>query len=424
MKGGARVAGAILLWLCWLGRGPASATVLDISPRVAVGVADSKLYGQPDDPAIGTGRLEFGTFVLNTGLTNNGGRVANRFGYAFTLTRYPQAPELNSTGHTGLVSSTINIDGHTTMSLLANASVFKTTNIGFISPYTAGTIPTMPSVAAAATELFNLSASENLAYQATGRDRWLQSLSAAYSSSISGPPLPEVLTVGAGVRRDRIAGKDTYSLAVTAGEFFRLDPAKDPTTAYLNGSVISTQVLAGWRRDYSARLSTELQGGVVAFYGIQTHSVAMAPAGSATLSYQLVPWFATLTVSQSPSVNVYAPEALITDAVTLRLALPLTKRGNLLLSGLGGYAYSRRVTAEEHFAVATRVFDTLSFGASLAYLFERLPITVALDYSNYSVRGSQTDLSSYPSTARSFLALSVAGAFGFGEGNFGWLRTR
>lgn len=416
----ARMAGLGAALLAGAPARPARALLLTLNPRATVGVTNNA-YGAPQDQSTNQYRDEYYGGGGSVGLLLNLPRSNHRLGYGFNTTRYLSYHSADVTSHDGVWTSTFNLTSHTTLGLGASASVFRTSAVLAIDPMmpNIGVVP----FAQSPTTILTAGANQMLIYEPSGVEKYFEGLTAMLVRPLDQTgTVPELMQINTTLRRDRTRGRDTYSLSVLAGDFFRLDTPAGGAGA--SGGAVTGTVLGGWQRAFSARTATEIQAGVMAIYGTSANFVAIGPAGTASLSYQLTPWFATVTIAQQPSINAYVAEALVSDSATLRVSLPLNRRDSILISGFSTYTYARRVTANSHFVFASRVYDLVAVGASLMYRLERWPIGMGLDYSLTSQRGSRADGRYYPSTARSVLGLSVTAAFGFGDGNAGWLRPR
>jgi len=400
--------------------GRATATVLEVTPGLSAGVtnnatgaASSQVPNQYE--AFSSVRGSAALLMTDAGATH-------RLGYTFQLTGYAQSTGASNSSHDILWRSVLALSARTQLTLGANASIFRFSSIGTTDPLAGNT--TSAPVGSAPTSVINGAATETLSYQPNGRIRYLQVLSAGYLRPLDQTDeVPSLLTLTATGRGERGAGQNVFTLSAVVTDFFRLDEtAATPPADYQ----VTAQLLAGYRRELSARASFELQAGALAFYNTTYGSVALGPAGAATASYRRLPWFATLMLAHAPSVNMYAAEAVIADSATLRLSMPLNLRETLLIAGYGGYTYGRRVTGQQHFVFAPRVYDLFTVGGSLAYRFERLPFAIAIDYVATTQRGSIMDDGTnqrvYPSTVRRFLGLTVSGVLAWGEGSHGLTR--
>jgi hypothetical protein len=125
------------------------------------------------------------------------------------------------------------------------------------------------------------------------------------------------------------------------------------------------------------------------------------------------PWFASLSVMQTPALNLFFGETTITEQAILRVALPLTRSELLYVGGYGGYAYARIATNQD---VLARAYDQVLGGASLVARHSRLPLSASLSYIVVSQRGTTAPGRSVSDLAYQAVMLNVAGNFAWGPG--------
>jgi hypothetical protein len=353
------------------------------------------------------------------------GGATHRLGYTFQMTDYAQSTIANNTSHDVRWNSTLTLSARTELQLGANASIFRYSALGTTDPLAGNTTSTPAGTPA--TSVVNGAATQTLSYQPNGRVHYTQALIAGYIKPLDqSSQVPSLLTLTGNGRGEWGAGKNILTLTATVTDFVRLEETAAPPPG---GYQLTSQLLAGYRRDLSANASVEVQAGALAFINASAGAVALGPAGGATASYRRLPWFATLVLMHAPMVNMYAGEAVIADSATLRLSMPLNKRETLVIAGFGGYTYARRVTGQEHFVFAPRVYDLFNVGGTLAYRFERMPFAISLDCVVTDQRGLNMDVTDamgrtttvqvYPSTRRRFLGLTVSGTLAWGEGQRG-----
>jgi hypothetical protein len=208
--------------------------------------------------------------------------------------------------------------------------------------------------------------------------------------------------------------RDTFSLEGVLTDSYVPGTASafGATGVFAHGNVFLASLLAGWRRELSMRWSTELQGGALAIFTLDGHSL-IAPSGRAALEFRRMPWFTTLVVSQTPASNLFLGQVTVSDQALVRLALPLDIHELMVLSGVGGYTYARVADAEGRLV---RGYDQWSAGASFAARLARLPLTGALEYSLAYQGGNTGSGGTIPSLVRQTVMLTVSGTFLFGPG--------
>lgn len=414
--GRARVALSLTIALVAPWARPAAATVFSLRPTGTFGVTDNP-FGISQDQVAPSWEA-FGTVGLTTQLQLNEARSTHQLAYSINRTAYQDTGAADNTSHALLWASELDLTGKTTLNLGASAGLFSYSAIANLDAATAN--PTGVPIGTSPTTVVSVTGIETLTYNPSGREKYLESLSALrFDPLSSSTPVPATTSLTATGRADRQAGRNDLSLTLTANDYL-IDSATALPSSFANGSVITGQLLGGWRREFGANASLEANGGLLAFYGVDAHSLAVGPAVNVTLSYKHLPWFASLNLSQQPMANIYIGEALLMDAVIARAALPLDKRERLQVVGIGGYTYARRIAGGEHFIFAPRAYDLFVLDAALSYHFENLPFFASVDYTVTTQRGSLSDGIYIPSSLRRVASLSLGGQLAWGEGNSGW----
>ncbi len=397
----------------------AAAVVLAVQPQVAIGATNNPrgALGNQSAPAYEF----FGRGAIAAGLTWTGAQTSHQLQYGIHVVRYAETEEANNVGHTALWASTLTLSPRTDLGLGAHASLFSFSAISNVNP--AGMDANSTPLGASRGPILNGTATQMLTYQPTALARYHQTLSVGYLRPWDeASQLHRMLRTTLTLLGEWTRGLNTYSLAASAIDLVDLGgPTLLPSDPRRN-RLLTMQLLGGWRRELSITSTIELRAGPVAAYGPDTGSLAVGPGAEATFSYRRLLWYATLTVAQRPTVNLYLGETLISDSATLRLDLPLNAWETLRISGLAGYTYAQRIGDDRFFLVGTRAYQLIMLGASLSYVPERWPITAALEYSSISQYGFQGAGFSYPSTERTIVILSLSGHLAWGEGNSGFAR--
>jgi len=421
----------------------AHALLLSIDPTVGVGYADVTVPNVAAAPGQTTTKLpqakdEFLSLGLSARLRLNGALMTQTWGYSLFATEYlgPTIPSNLSHVLTWQVTGTPS--GRTTLSLTATAG--KTSTSG-ATPVDA-TLGSTTAVAVGPSTQLRAALAEGVEYQPTGTQKWselagvslLRTDVTPFNTNTGmvlpmGAPLPTTtatsLLLNVQLGAHRLAGRDTYSLIAQALSTTYLSAEDNGATgaALLNqGTNILGDLTVGWIREYSAAVSSNLQGGVLFLARPSDNQLAIGPAFNLALNYAALPWFATFSVFQQPVVNSFAGGTVIADGVLLRVSVPLDQRQQWTISGLGGYTYARALTPGKSFATLDRGYDLVTGGLTSTYAFERLPIFLALNYTGTYQRGSQTKDYAYVGGTRQLLWLSVGASFAFGEGFHGFAR--
>jgi hypothetical protein len=408
----------------WPGR--TQALVFEVTPTATLGITDNASSSATD---VAANRTEaFDTLGLAARLSLTRALSMHHLQYAIYHTTYSQTAAADNTSQNLAWRSDLALSGRTNLMLGANVTLYRYSAIATLNPtVTQPTATPIDATGAAVggtpTDVVNSTATEAFSYQPNGAQNYLQSFSASYSRPLdTNPAVPELVSLVADARGERIMGVNTLSLSLLVNDLVRVDKPPGPTATYGTGDVVTMQLLAGWRRDVSPRTSFELLAGPFAFYGTATQSLAVGPAAIGSATYRRLLWYATLTVGQQPTVNVYLGQAVLADSAVGRVTLPLNARETLVIAGVAGYTYARQIRGNEHFIFAPRLYDLVLVSGVIAYRFERLPIFAGLDYSVTSQRGSIIDGMPTPNMRRRIIGLSLGGRFGWGEGQHGLWR--
>ena len=278
---------------------------------------------------------------------------------------------------------------------------------------------TSQAVVAGSLLYFAAGANQDLNYQPSPLQSYTETLSVTQvhyleSTTFNGAAAPQPTTtfVGTGLSGRQERGRNQFSLALDVGDSFRETNPMLPPDPYADGHTFIARLLAGWRRELSAVWTTTVQAGPSTIFKLDGSGV-LAPAFTATIDYARLPWFAGVSLVQSPAPNLFLGEATINDQLIVRLALPLTRSERLFVGGWGAYTYARISDQQQSL---TRLYDQFVGGATLTGRVANWPLAFALSYMALSQRGSDVPNNSVASLARQTMFLSVRGVFGWGPG--------
>src|SRR5262245_5978878 len=337
MIGCPRLCSGVLV-ACLLALAPARADmVYELAPNAGGGAADN---------VSATGQHYGDTFTLvggNARLSYNGLRVTHVLSYGLAYSKYMQKRYPDTLANSLSWFSAITPSPLWTLSLGANGALARSSGIDVAN---AGTfIP--ESVVAGSAHYLTTNATEVLELRPSARWKYSEGLTATYvrylDSTINDMPaaLPRTFVLSLALRGEREVGRDAFS-----GE---VDAADSSTTYEVNGAMprpsgeyLIGRALAGWRRELSPVWSTSLQAGPAVSYQVRPQGTGvLSPAAIASLNYNSIPWFASLTLTQTPAANAYLGAAILSDQAIVRLAVPLTRNERLVTTAFGGYIYAR-----------------------------------------------------------------------------------
>jgi hypothetical protein len=117
---------------------------------------------------------------------------------------------------------------------------------------------------------------------------------------------------------------------------------------------VQEQLVAGgvvqWRHDYGRYLTSRLEAGPERVQRFNSGRGFWYPAGQATLAYATEFGDAQLTYAHTLTTNPLLGQSLLVDEVRARGAIPLTKKGEVLLAGSAGYQSGRLLDEDAHLA--------------------------------------------------------------------------
>jgi hypothetical protein len=370
-----------VLAACLLAVAPARADLIyELSPSAGAGAADNvtatgQHYGDTFTLVGGTARLQY-----------RGLLVTHALSYGLIYSKYMQGRYPDTLANSLSWLSTITASPLWTLQLGATGTLARSSGIDLAN---AGTFAPQ-SVVAGSAHYLTTQATEGLELHPSARWKFNEGLTVGYvrylDYTINGmaAALPRTVVVTLSTRGEREVGRDAFS-----GE---VDAADTSTTYEANGAAprpegewLIGRALAGWRHELSPVWSTSLQAGPAITYQVHPPGTGvLAPAAIASLNYNRVPWYASLTATQTPMANAFLGAAILADEAIVRLAVPLTRNERLVVSGFGGYVYARIADANGSLA---RAYDQLLGGLSLGYKVPNVPLSALANYTVVSQRG-------------------------------------
>jgi hypothetical protein len=408
----ARVTGAAVIavgTVLLAGRPAGAEVVYEVLPAVAVGATDNALgTPTPIPPQTEPQPVAdvFGSVMGNARIRYRGARAENAVGYRLNLTRYLRT-EHSTQSHELAEIATFNLSATLDLQLGASATYSRTSSFSGVDAMTV----MLQGLPPGDRQYISLAANEGLSYQPNPRRRYSQSVRCSnlrYVNVPAGMPAPETTTVGTTLRSQWEAARDAWSAQLDVADSHTVTPQGATDT-------ILVMALGGWRRELSVAWALDTQGGAMGIFTPQLDGV-IGPTGVATLGYRRLTWFASLTVAQTPSLNVFNGSATINDQAVARLALPLTTDERLNVIGFSGYTYARAAFSSRSGFSSQRVYDQRMAGVSLTGHTRTLPFWGSLDYSILDQHGNADGGGVFPDQRRQTIMLTVGGAFVFGAG--------
>jgi hypothetical protein len=389
-KADLRIAAVLAAAAVWLGPARAGAEVVyDLAPSAGFGLTDNAnltAVPQSDEYTVLSGVVR----ARYIGPLNN-----HSIGYRLAWTNYLEGHGINNLTNEASGLSNIVLSPTLDLHLAASGMLTRASMIALADPATG--LP--PQGVLGGTNLFlTVGGSEEVDYHRNGRWTYLESIAASRVRYLELPAPPDTTMITPRVRADLLAGRDSYSLEATAISSI--------------GAVNSVmpELLAGWRREISVEWTSQIQAGVLAIFRENAPST-IGPAGTASLDYRRLTWFANLLVSRVPTPNLFLGAATVNNQAVLRATLPLNRYETIVVSGMAAYLYASPTTAQ-----FTRAFDQRSASALIGARLGSLPLHASLSYSVLSQHNNPDVPTPAPNLFRQTLMLTLTGSFTFGPG--------
>jgi hypothetical protein len=390
--------------------------VLALTPGVGLGLTDNVNNdatgaAPPANPQSGF----YGTAAFGATLRDERALSTYSLSYGLQYTHFFTGPGADTITNGVGVAGVWHLSARTDLSLAANAGFSRTSAVNNIDV----TNPALTQVQVTGANLYATGGvTETLFYQPNARKSFRQTLGATQVQFID-TNLPNATTVGLELRASLLGARDNYFLSFQFGDGYSTHVAPGMEKPFTQGNTFTTQLTAGWRRDYNPFWFSELMAGPSAIFQLDGLAV-IAPVATATLGYQRRPWFLTAIAGQTPALNLYLGSVTINDQVTLRLALPLDKADRFFVVGYAAYIYGRVPPQGSGSFVSTlnRAFDTRTAGVTLSAKAKRLPLAGSIQYTISDQVGGAVGNGGgkVPTVERQTLILSVGGVFAFGPG--------
>jgi hypothetical protein len=164
---------------------------------------------------------------------------------------------------------------------------------------------------------------------------------------------PRTFALGARAGVERSFERDAVG-AETRAEYSIVEGSLSPdgTALGVQRQIIGTGV-GVWRHDWNRDFTSRAEAGALRVQRLNTGRGLWEPTGSATLAYVTEFGDASLGYDHSVTTNLLLGQTFLVDEVRLRGALPLTKKGEVLVAASTGYQRARIL--DENAALAARV---------------------------------------------------------------------
>ena len=380
--------------------------VYQLAPTVGVGITDNAdVSVDPNIPRRGGG---YGTVSAIASADDQLARSRHSLAYVFAFTRFFNNAGPDTLTNTLTWTSAFELSPRLTLNLSAGAVLSRVSRVDFNDL----TIVMPQANTGGNAEFVTVTASEGVVYQPTARRTYTETVRVSQLNyiNLAGAPTNDFIAVQA--RASQIVGLNTFFLDTQISDSF-ITSSTAGASPLASGQNFIGQLAAGWERDISPTLSTQIQAGPIAAFRLSNPAYAIfAPGGSASLNYQSRPWFATVTLSQAAAPNLFLGSATINRQVLARLALPLRRDELVFVTGFGGYIYARLASA----AASGRLFDQWMTGLAVSGRLPRLPIAASIQYTLIDQNGGAVTGYAVPGLERQTLTLNIGGIFSWGAG--------
>ena len=173
-------------------------------------------------------------------------------------------------------------------------------------------------------------------------------------------------------------------------------------------STVPLELMGGWRREFTPRLSSSAEVGALALHSFITGVTNVGPAARVQAGYQNLVSFADLLLAHQPQLNVFVGQTFVSDSASLRAALLLDRKQRFRVVAFAVAQHNSVLGA----GGLSSALDVLSADVGFAYHPIAYPVQAAVEYSGTDQIGHRTGASSFPDLHRQVIMLTLTAAFG------------
>jgi hypothetical protein len=261
-------------------------------------------------------------------------RSVQRVDYAYTYDLFFQSTNLSSSSNRLQYAGFFDLSPRLGLVVSATAVQSNFFSQILLAPPGAGAVNALP---AGSGSFLTATADELLSYDVAEGWRAYEGASVGEQTPLFGSAAPATFAPGgrAGVERSfrldavGLEGKADYSV---------VDGTLSPAGVALGEQrqVIATG-LASWRHDWGRLFTTRAAAGLLRVERTNTGRGFWEPVGDAAITYSTDAGDATLAGGHVVTTNLLLGQTLLTDQIGLRGAVPLTKKGDVLVAASAGY---------------------------------------------------------------------------------------
>ena len=349
-----------MMSLLFVSAGASAAPKLQGVGETSIGYTDN-IQSAPDTPLPGQTPKSPGVFVLlspGVVLALTSGRSVQRVSYTYLYSLFFAQPSASSSSNRLEYHGFFDLSPRTSLLVGATAVQSNTYSSLLFAPPAAGAVNALPPgggsfLAATADEL--LSSELSLGWRA-----W-EGVSMTVQTPIFATVAPETLEPVGRLGLERTFRTDAIGVEGRADyALIRNSVRPDGTPAGEQEQLVAGGV-AQWRHDYGRYFTSRLEAGPIRVQRLNTGKGFWYPGVRATLAYATEFGDAQLSYAHTLTTNPLLGQSLLIDEVRARGAIPLTKKGDLLLAGSAGYQNGRLL--DENATLAAHVDAILADAA-------------------------------------------------------------
>jgi hypothetical protein len=304
--------------------------------ETSVGYTDNT-QSAPDVPLPGGAPRSGGVFVLlspGVVVADASERSVQRLRYTYTYDLFVQSTNLSTSSNRLEYAGFFDLSRR--VGLVVNAAAVQSDlySTTILTPPGAGAVNALP---AGAESFLAATADELMSFDLAPGWRGYEGAAVSEQTPLFDSVAPRTLVVGSRAGVERSFQTDAVGVEARA-DYSVVDGSLDPDGVALGEQrqIVGTGV-ALWRRDWGRFFSSRAEAGAVRVQRLNTDRGLWQPVGDATLSYATAVGDAVLAGGHMVTTNLLLGQTLLVDQVTLRGVVPITKKGDVLVSASSGY---------------------------------------------------------------------------------------
>lgn len=316
---------------------------------VSVGYTDN-IQGAPDHPIPGQLPKEAGAFALMSPgvvMAFASPATVQRLSYTYLYSLFFSRTSASSSSNQLDYHGFFDLNPRTSLVVGTTAVQSNTYSSVLFAPPAAGAVNALPPGGGS----FLAASGNEILSSDVARDwRAWESASMTMQTPIFGTIAPETLQPTGRLGVERAFLWDAAGLEARVDyTVIRNSILPDGTPAGLLQQLVAGGV-GQWRRDWGRYFTSRVEAGPLRLQRLRTDTGFWFPHILAVVAYATAVGDAQLTYGHTMTTNPLLGQSLLVDEVRARGALPLTKKGELLLAGSLGYQNGRLLDAESNLA--------------------------------------------------------------------------